>query len=163
VKEYINACEVCAQAKPKHCRLPGLLLPLPIPTHAWHTISLDFIEDLPKYKTFNTILVVVDKLMKYAHFIYLGHPYTALSIAQTFLNHIYKLHGMPSIIILDRDRVFTSALWQELFKLTDTTLNMSSTYHPQTDGQTECLNQCLETYLRYMVHSCPKNGLNGFH
>lgn len=62
---------------------------------------------------------------------------------------------MPSVIISDRDRVFTSSFWQELFKLTDTTLNMSSSYHPQTDGQTERLNQCLETYLRCMVQSCP--------
>ena len=155
VKDYINACEVCAQAKPEHCRLPGLLQPLLVPTHAWHTISLDFIEGLPKSKTFDTILVVIDKLTKYAHFICLAHPYTALSVAQAFINHIYKLHGLPSIIISDRDRVFTSALWQELFKLTDTTLNMSSAYHPQTDGQTKRLNHCLETYLRCMVHSCP--------
>jgi hypothetical protein len=156
VQEYIAACEVCAQAKPKHCRLPGLLQPLPVPSHAWHTISLDFIEGLPKSKTFDTILVIVDKLTKYAHFLCLAHPYTALSIAQLFLSNVYKLHGMPSVIISDRDRIFTSALWQELFKLTDTTLNMSSAYHPQTDGQTERLNQCLETYLRCMVHSCPQ-------
>lgn len=62
---------------------------------------------------------------------------------------------MPTVIISDRDRIFTSALWQELFKLTKTTFNMSSSYHPQMDGQTEHLNQCLETYLRCMVHSCP--------
>ena len=68
VIDYINACEVCAQAKPKHCRLPGLLQPLPVPQHAWHTISLDFIEGLPKSKHFDTILVIVDKLTKYAHF-----------------------------------------------------------------------------------------------
>jgi hypothetical protein len=60
------------------------------------------------------------------------------------------------MIISDRDRIFTSRLWQELFKLTDTTLHMSSAYHPQTDGQTERLNQCLENYLRCFVHSCPK-------
>ena len=81
ITDYINACEVCAQAKPKHCRLPGLLQPLPVPTHAWHTISLDFIEGLPKSKSFDTILVVIDKLTKYAHFICLAHPYTALSVA----------------------------------------------------------------------------------
>jgi len=109
---------------------------LPIPQFAWHTISLDFIEGLPKSKTFDTILVVIDKLTKYAHFICLAHPYTAITVAQAFLANIYKLHGMPSVIISDRDRVFTSAFWQELFKLTETTLNMSSSYHPQTDGQT---------------------------
>ena len=64
IKDYISTCEVCAQAKPEHCRLLGLLQPLPVPQHAWHTISLDFIEGLPKSKTFDTILVVIDKLTK---------------------------------------------------------------------------------------------------
>jgi len=67
---------------------------------------------------------------------------------------------MPSIIISNRDRIFTSAFWQELFKLTDTTLNMSSSYHPQKDGQSKHLNQCLETYLRCMVYSCPTKWAN---
>jgi len=155
IADFVAKCEVCAQAKSEHCRLPGSLQPLPVPPVAWHTISLDFIEGLPKSKTFDTILVVIDKLTKYAHFIGLCHPYTALSVPQLFLSNIYKLHGMPSVIISDSDKIFTSTLWQELFKLTDTTLNMSSSYHPQTDGQTERLNQCLETYLRSMVHSCP--------
>jgi hypothetical protein len=78
-----------------------------------------------------------------------------MTVAQQFLNHIYKLHGLPEVIISDRDKIFTSILWQELYKLSDTTLNMSSTYHPQTDGQTERLNQCLETYLYCMVNACP--------
>lgn len=156
VQDYIATCEVCAQAKPEHCKLSGLLQPLPVPSHAWHTISLDFIEGLPKSKTFDTILVIVDKLTKYAHFLCLSHPYITLSVAQLFLSQVYKLHGMPSVIISDRDRIFTRSLWQELFRLTDTTLNMSSAYHPQTEGQTERLNQCLETYLRCMVHSCPQ-------
>lgn len=93
-----------------------------------------FIEGLPKSKRFDTILVVIDKLTKYGHFIPRSHPYTAMSIAQLFHNNIYKLHGLPQTIISDRDRVFTSTLWQHLFKLAKTTLNMSSSYHPQTDG-----------------------------
>lgn len=155
VKQFVSACQVCQQAKGEHSKTPGLLNPLPVPEQAWHTISLDFIEGLSKSKQFDTILVVVDKFTKYGHFIPLKHPYTALSIDQLFVNHIYKLHGMPQVIISDRDRIFTSALWQELFKLTETMLNMSSSYHPQTDGQIERLNQCLETYLRCMVNSCP--------
>ncbi|CAO2206554.1 unnamed protein product [Urochloa humidicola] len=155
IKNYVQACQVCSQAKPEHCKLPGLLQPLPIPPQAWHTVSLDFIDGLPKSKNFDTILVIIDKFTKYGHFVPMTHPYTALTVAQTYMNNIYKLHGMPKVIISDRDRVFTSTLWQELFKLTDTVLNMSSAYHPQTDGQTERLNQCLETYLRCLVHDCP--------
>jgi len=155
IKKYINDCQVCSQAKTEHCKLPGLLQPLNIPPHAWHTVSLDFIEGLPKSKSFDTILVVIDKFTKYGHFIPLAHPYSALSVAQLYMNNIYKLHGMPKVLVSDRDKVFTSNLWQELFRLADTVLNMSSAYHPQTDGQTERLNQCLETYLRCLVHSCP--------
>lgn len=152
---YISKCEVCQRAKSEHSKLPGLLQPLLVPTQAWHTVSLDFIEGLPKSKSFDTILVVIDKFTKYGHFIPLAHPYSALSIAQLYLDNVYKLHGLPQVIIYDRDRIFTSAFWKELFNLIETTLNMSSSYHPQTDGQTERLNQCLETYLRCMVHSCP--------
>lgn len=155
VRDYVNACQVCCQAKPEHCKLPGLLQPLPIPSQAWHTVSLDFIEGLPKFKSYNSILVVIDKFSKYGHFIPISHPYTVLSIAQVYLDNVYKLHGLPTVMISDRDRVFTSVVWQELFRLTETTLNMSSSYHPQTDGQTERLNQCLETYLRCLVQACP--------
>ena len=79
------------------------------------------------------------------------------------MTHVYKLHGLPEAIISDRDRVFTSKLWQELFKLTNTQLLMSSSYHPQTDGQIEHLNQCLETFLRCSIHSCPKQWFKWFH
>jgi hypothetical protein len=155
IQQYVATCSIYSQAKPEHCKLPGLLQPLDIPTQAWQIICMDFIEGLPKSKTYNTILVVIDKLTKYGHFIPMSHPYTALTVAQIYLDNVYKLHGMPMKIISDRDRVFTSALWKELHKLSDTVLNMSSAYHPQTDGQIEMLNQCLETYLRCLVQSCP--------
>lgn len=155
IQQYISKCQVCCQAKTEHCRLPVLLQPLPVPSQAWHTISLDFIEGLPKSNSWDTILVVIDKFSKYDHFIPLSHPYTTLSVAQVFINNVYKLYGLPSFIISDRGRIFASTLWKELFKLTDTTLNMSSSYHPQTDGQTKRLNQCLETYLRCLVQACP--------
>jgi len=100
--------------------------------------------------------VVIDKFTKYVHFVPLSHPFTALQVAQLYMNHIYKLHGLPQAIISDRDIIFTSSVWQQLFKLSDTQLCMSSSYHPQTDGQNERLNQCLEGFLRCTVHSCPK-------
>lgn len=99
--------------------------------------------------------MVIDKFTKFAKFIPLSHPFSALTVAQAFLTNVYEVFGMPKVIISDRDRIFTSALWQELFKLADVKLNMSSSYHPQTDGQTERLNQCVETYLRCAVHACP--------
>lgn len=152
---FVQQCPVCQQAKTEHCKLPGLLKPLPIPPESWHTVSLDFIEGLPKSYHYDTILVVIDKLTKYGHFIPLKHPFSANSIAKLFLDNVYRLHGLPQVIISDRDKVFTSAFWTRLFKLADTTLNLSSSYHPQTDGQTVRLNQCLETYLRCLVHANP--------
>ncbi|CAN6326944.1 unnamed protein product [Urochloa humidicola] len=156
VQEYVKSCTICQQAKLEHVKLPGLLQPLPVPDRAWKIVCLDFIEGLPKSQGYDCILVVIDKFTKYAHFLPLAHPYTAFSVAQLYFNNIYKLHGLPEALISDRDRVFTSALWQELFKLTETSLLMSSSYHPQTDGQTERLNQCLEAFLRCTVSSCPK-------
>jgi hypothetical protein len=155
VEAFVQRCTICQQAKTEHCKLPGLLKPLPIPPEAWHTISLDFIEGLPHSYHYDTILVVIDKLTKYGHFIPLKHPFSAMSIARLFLDNVYRLHGLPKVIISDRDKVFISTFWRQLFKLADTTLNLSSSYHPQTDGQTERLNQCLETYLRCLVHANP--------
>lgn len=156
VQDYVAGCQVCQQAKPEHVKLPGLLQPLPIPAGAWKVICMDFIEGLPLSHNHNVILVVIDKFTKYAHFVPLHHPFTALTVAHEFMSNVYKLHGLPQTIISDRDKIFTSRLWQELFRLSDTTLHMSSAYHPQTDGRSERLNQCLEAYLRCFVHSCPK-------
>jgi ribosomal protein L21E len=155
IKSYVMNCAVCQQAKPDRNRYPGLLQPLPVPEHAWQIVSMDFIEGLPRSGGANTVLVVVDLFSKYAHFIPLSHPFTALKVAQVFVDSVYRLHGLPHSIVSDRDRIFTSRLWQELFRLAGTTLRMSSSYHPQTDGQTEHVNQCLETFLRSFVHACP--------
>lgn len=132
-----------------------MLSPLPVPTEAWQVISMDFIEGLPTSGHANCILVIVDKLSKFAHFIPLHHPYTAQKVAQVFLDNVFRLHGLPTHIISDRNPIFTSSFWGELFRLAQVTLAMSSTYHPRSDGQTECINQYLEIYLRCFVHSCP--------
>ena len=105
-------------------------------------------KGFPKSQGFEVILVVVDRLTKYAHFVPVSHPYTAAMIASLYMSHIFKLHGMPASIVSDRDATFTSMFWSELFKLHGTNLAMSTTYHPQSDGQTETVNESLEQYLR---------------
>lgn len=98
---------------------------------------MDFIDGLPKSWGKSTLFIVVDRFSKYAHFIPLAHPYTAVCVAQIFFEQIVSLHGIPETITCDRDVVFTSTFWKELFRLNDTKLQFSSAYHPQTDGQTE--------------------------
>ena len=95
---------------------------------------MDFIEGLPLSSKQNVILVVIDKFTKYAHFMALAHPFTALQVAQLYLNTVYKLHGLPEAIISDQDRIFTSSVWQELFRLSNTQLLMSSSYRDGTRG-----------------------------
>lgn len=121
---------------------------------------MDFVEGLPRSKGKDTILVIIDRLTKYCHLISLTHPYSALKVAQEVLNQVVKLHGVPSSIITDRGTIFMSSFWQELFKVMGTKSKMSSAYHPQTDGHTERLNQCIEMYLRCMTGQKPSEWAN---
>jgi hypothetical protein len=105
-------------------------------------------------------MVVVDKFTKYAHFIPLSHPYTVETVAHAFMDGVVKLHGPPLLIISDRDRIFTSSMWKNIFKSLKVQLRYSSSYHPQTDGQTERVNQCLENYLRCMTFHNPKKWMS---
>ena len=117
---------------------------------------MDFVEGLPKSEHKNMILVVVDRFTKYGHFIAMRHPITVQTVAQAFTDNVFKLHGLPTVIVTDRDRIFTSNLWQKLFTKMGVKLHMSTSYHPQTDGQTERVNQCLENYLRCMAFAQPR-------
>ena len=155
VQNFVAACTTCQQAKPDRSKYPGLLQPLPVPSGAWQTISMDFVEGLPMSGGKNCVLVVVDKFSKFSHFVPLKHPFTAAIVAKVFMQQVYRLHGLPLAIVSDRDRIFTSQLWKSLFSLAGVSLNMSSAYHPQSDGQTERVNQCMETFLRCFVHACP--------
>ena len=138
------ACAVCQQFKHKQVPYPGLLQPLEISQQTWESISMDFVEGLPKSEGKDVIMVIVNQLTKFGHFLNLSHPFTAQEVARTFLDRVTSFHDIPKTIVSDRDKVFTSSLWQELFKKLGVGLCMSMAYHPQTDGQTEIMNQCLE-------------------
>lgn len=155
VNSYVSSCDVCQRNKDDNAAYPGLLQPLPMTNQAWRQISMDFIEGLPKSRAKDVILVVVDRFTKYAHFIDLSHPYTASTVANLYWKKIHNLHGIPDSIVIDRDKVFLSNFWQDMFKLLGTQLHYSSAYHPQSDGQTERVNRCLENYLRCMTTSRP--------
>jgi hypothetical protein len=159
IHSFVQSCSICQQAKPDRAKYPGLLQPLPAPSASWEVISMDFVEGLPKSGVANAILVVVDKFSKFSHFIPLWHPFTAETMAKGFMDHVYRYHGLPQAIISNRDRVFTNKFWRELFRLARVDLHLSSSYHPQTDGQTERVNQCMETYLHCFVHACPSKCL----
>lgn len=160
ITKVVRECETCHRNKSEHVPSPGLLKPIPVPENAWETISMDFIEGLPISKGRDTILVVVDILTKYCNLITLTHPFSAQKVAQEVLNHVVKLHGVPQAIISDRDPIFISNFWQELFSSMGTTIKLSTAYHPQTDGQTERVNQCIEMYLRCMSGHKPAEWSN---
>ncbi|GKA86442.1 retrotransposon-related protein [Tanacetum coccineum] len=153
VREHVRVCTIYQCHKPDLAPYPGLLQPLPIPTKIWIDISMDFIEGLPSSH-------FIDRLSKYGHFIPLSHPFKAVQIAQVFLDTVYKLHGLPKTITSDRDKIFISTFWKELFKKLGISLQLSTAYHPQTDGQTEVVNRCLECYLRCMTSEQPKEWVN---
>lgn len=97
-----------------------------MPDAPWQVVTLDFVEGLPRSSGYNSVLVVVDKLTKYAHFLPLAHhPYTAAQVAQTYFDNVFKLYIMPEALVSDRDRIFTSHFWQNRFRLAKTEMWMS--------------------------------------
>ena len=139
---------MCQCNKGEIVKSPGTLQLLPIPPAIWKDISIYFITGLPKSGNKSVIMVVFDCLSKYAHFCTLQHPFTTSTVAQIFMDHVFKLHGRTHSIVYDRDPNFTNNFWQELFKLQGTQLHLKSVYHPKTNDQNKIVNKCLETYLQ---------------
>ena len=117
---------------------------------------MDFVTCLPNSKGYTVVLVVIDRLSKQAHFSALPKSYSAAHVADLFSQIVCKLHGIPWSIVSDRDPIFLSTFWQELFQFNGTKLLRSTTYHPQTNGQSEVLNHVLQQYLRCFVADYPQ-------
>jgi hypothetical protein len=148
VHEYIKSCDACQRNKSVHHSKYGLLQPLPIPIGPWRSLSMDHIVDLPPCQGFDCILVVVDRFTKQAIFIPANKSDNAKNLASQFLKHVFREHGLPSDIVSDRGATFTSHWWKEFLKMLDIKPNLSTAFHPQTDGQTERVNQVVEQHLR---------------
>ena len=163
IAKYVSECDTCRRVKASHLKVAGTLQPLPIPSWKWEDISMDFIVGLPKTPHgHDSIWVIVDRLTKTAHFIPVKTAYTAVKYAEIYLERIVCLHGVPKTIISDRGTQFVARFWEHLQLSLGTKLIRSSAYHPQTDGQTERVNQNLETYLRYMCLLQPKVDIGGW-
>lgn len=149
VTEYIKNCERC-QRSTKSNKTHGLLKPLSIPSERWKDISMDFMTGLPKKSeaSNDSLLVIVDRLTKRVHLIPTQSTATAEVIAHIFIHQYFKLHGLPDSIVSDRDPKFTSEFWREVSKFLGITQRLSTTAHPQSDGQTERMNRTINERIR---------------
>ena len=152
VVDYVKVCAVCQGAKPLLRATRGPLRPLPIPRKPFEGLSMDMITDLPPvtYKGgwYDSILVVVDRFTKWAIFIPCRKGLTSEGLAELFTDRVYRQFGLPESIVSDRGSIFTSKWWTSFCEQIRTRRKLSVAYHPQTDGQTERLNQVIEQYLR---------------
>jgi len=157
IAKYISECDICKRVKASHLRPAGPLQPLNIPSWKWEDISMDFIVGLPKTsKGYDSIWVIVDRLTKSAHFLLVKTIYRAHHYTELYISRILSLHGVPRTIISDRGAQFVARFWEQFHSALGTQLIRSSAYHPQTDGQTERINQILEDMLRAYVLSYSK-------
>jgi len=148
---YVSHCDLCLHTKIQR-RLPtGELQLLLIPEECWDVISVEFISELPESGGYDSIIVAVDSAGKHSHFIEMVTTVIAAGVANLYLQNVWKLHGLPQKVVSDRRPQFVAALMKELYRLLGIEAATSTTYHPQTDGQTERVNQELEQYLWIFV------------
>ena len=137
VREYIEACAVCARNKTSSGARMGLLQPLSIPSRPWSNISLDFVTGLPASQGHTTVLTVVARFSKMVRFIALPKLPSAKETAEVMMDLVFKIHGFPKDIVSDRGPQFVSRFWREFWRLIGATASLTSGYHPEANGQTE--------------------------
>jgi hypothetical protein len=153
IAEYFARCMECQKVKAEHRHPARFLQPLPIPEWKWEVVTMDSITGFPRTsKQHESIMVLVDKLTKSAHFIPLKTTHKVADVVDIFLKEVAHLHKIPKKIMYDRDPKFTSNFWKGMFKVFGMNLNFSIAYHPKSDGQIERVNRVIEDMLRmYMM------------
>jgi hypothetical protein len=152
IDTYVSECDTCQRVKVSHLKVSGTLQRLPIPSWKWEDISMDFIVGLPNIsQKHDSIWVIIDRLTKTAQFLPVHTTYTAKKYAEVYLDQIIHLHGVPKTTISDRGAQFIARFWEQLQFSLGTKLIRSSAYYPQTDGQTERVNQILEDMVRACI------------
>jgi len=151
VKRYVEGYDICQWNKNHMEQLAGKLMPNSIPEKPWTHISADFITKLPLAQGYDSILVVVNRLTKMVYFIPTTEKTSAEGLARLFRDNVWKLHGLPESTISDRGLQFVAGLMRELNEMLGIRSKLSTAFHPQTDGQTERVNQELEQYLRMFI------------
>ena len=152
VRQFVLDCPVCQVEKGSHLKPAGKLMPLEIPQRKWDHVALDFVVGMPVQGDYDAICTVVDKATKMCHFIPCSEHISAKQVAKLYWQFVGRLHGIPSVLISDRDVRFTSKFWKELWRLLGTNLRMGSGFHPESSGQVEIFNQLLEQTLRCTIH-----------
>ena len=152
VRRYVRHCHVCKRSKGSRFKKQGVLQPLPVPQQRWQDISIDLVTGIPEVQGCNAILNVVDRLSKERHYIGTTKELNAEGLADLFLKHVWKHHGLPQSIVSDRGSQFISDFWNLLCKKLGIKAQLSTAWHPETDGQTERINSVMEQYLRAHVN-----------
>src|SRR5260221_1204029 len=151
ITKFVAGCDACNQMKTFPMQKVGKLIPNKVPDQCWQVISIDMIGELPDSKGYNAVLVVVDRLSKRIHAVPTVTSLDSTGVARLFLEHVWHHHRLPEEVISDHGPAFVSNFSRELAALLGVKLTPCTSYHLQTDGQTECVNQEIEAYLQVFV------------
>jgi len=152
IGQYVSTCDLCLWTKPWRHSPVGELQPLSVPDAWWDTLSVNFVVELPESARHNAVMTVVDAVSKRVHFVLTHMTVTAEGAARLFLHYVWKLHGLPKCVISDHGPQFVALFTKELYRLLGIRISSSTAWHPQTDGQTEHVNQELDQFLRLFVN-----------
>jgi len=152
IGQYVSTYDLCLRTKPWQHSSVGELQPLSVPDARWDTLSVDFVVELLESSGHDTVMTVVDAVSKRVHFIPIHMMVTAEGAARLFLHYIWKLHGLPKRVVSDRGPQFVALFTKELYRLLGIRISSSTAWHPQTDRQTEHVNQELNQFLCLFVN-----------